>query len=55
MLLKGGIYYQGLFIRLDGSPKSGDSFNIDGNVDGIGDNANIIQIAAVREKESFWW
>ena len=23
---KGGIYYQGLFIRLDGLPKSGDSF-----------------------------
>ena len=49
----GGIYYQGLFIRLDGLPKSGDSFKVDGNVDGIGDNANIIQIAELEKKKVF--
>ena len=50
---KGGIHYQGLFIRLDGLPKSGDSFKIDGNNDGIGDNANIIQIAELEKKKVF--
>ena len=50
---QGGIYYQGLFIQLDGLPKSGDSFKIDGNNDGIGDNANIIQIAELEKKKVF--
>ena len=38
---------------MDGLPKKGDSFNIDGNIDGIGDNANIIQIAELEKKKVF--
>ena len=30
-----------------------DSFKIDGNIDGIGDNANIIQIAELEKKKVF--
>ena len=49
----GGIFYQGLFIELDGLPKKGDSFSVDGNVDGIGDNSNIVEIAELEKKKVF--
>ena len=49
----GGIFYQGLFIKLDGLPKKGDSFGVDGNVDGIGDNSNIVEIAELEKKKVF--
>ena len=43
----------GLFIKLGGLPQKGDSFEIDGNVDGIGDNANIIEITQLEKKKVF--
>ena len=52
-LSEGGIQYQGLFIKLDGLPQKGDLFTVDGNIDGIGDNSNIIEIAELEKKKVF--
>ncbi|MDA9690093.1 hypothetical protein N9V13_06750, partial [Betaproteobacteria bacterium] len=48
-----GIFYQGLFIEFDGLPRQGDEFTIDGNLDGIGDNANMIAISELEKKKVF--
>ena len=46
-------FYQGLFIEFDGLPRQGDKFTIDGNLDGIGDNANMIAISELEKKKVF--
>lgn len=45
-----GIRYQGLTLKLDGPPKAGDRFTIDGNQDGKGNNQNINEIVALEKK-----
>jgi hypothetical protein len=43
-----GIHYRGLQINLSRVPSEGDVFTIDGNQDGVGDNANILRLAALE-------
>jgi flagellar hook-associated protein FlgK len=43
-----GIHYRGLQVNLSRVPSEGDVFTIDGNQDGIGDNANILRLAALE-------
>ena len=45
-----GIIYQNLKIELSGPPAKGDKFLVDGNVDGIGNNQNIIAITDLEKK-----
>ena len=47
------ITYQDLSITLDGPPKAGDIFLVDGNLDGIGNNANILNISELENKKVF--
>ena len=44
------ISYQGLQLSLTSSPKSGDTFTLDGNSDGTGNNDNMLAIAALERK-----
>jgi flagellar hook-associated protein FlgK len=46
-----GIDYQGLHISLDNDPTKGDKFVIDGNQDGVGNNQNMLDIAAIERKK----
>ena len=43
------IAFRGLQIELTARPRAGDRFRIDGNVDGIGNNANIRRLAELQE------
>jgi len=43
-----GIHYRGIQISLSRRPAEGDTFLIDGNRDGIGDNSNILRLAALE-------
>ena len=45
-----GISYQNLEISLSGPPATGDRYLVDGNIDGIGNNQNIIAIAGLEKK-----
>lgn len=45
-----GIQYQGVTLKLDRAPKAGDSFTIDGNQDGTGNNQNINDLIALEKK-----
>ena len=44
------ILHNGLVVAIDGNPVAGDSFAVDSNSDGIGDNANMLRIAALQDK-----
>jgi flagellar hook-associated protein 1 FlgK len=44
------IDYQGVQIRFAGLPMAGDTFRVDGNGNGIGDNTNMKAIAALEFK-----
>ena len=44
------ISYQGLQLSFTSSPKSGDTFKLDGNSDGTGNNDNMLAIAALERK-----
>jgi flagellar hook-associated protein FlgK len=44
------IDFRGLQITLSSQPQPGDSFTIDGNKDGVGDNANMLQMVALQNK-----
>jgi hypothetical protein len=48
--LKAGISYQGLNLSFTSPPKAGDGFRMDGNVDGTGNNDNMIALAALERK-----
>jgi flagellar hook-associated protein FlgK len=43
-----GIRYRGVQINLSRRPADGDSFLINGNHDGIGDNSNILRLASLE-------
>jgi len=43
-----GIHFQGMHLSLSRPPAEGDVYLIDGNHDGIGDNANILRLAALE-------
>ena len=45
-----GITYQGLKLTLSNAPAKGDKFFIDGNQDGIGNNQNMLELAAIEKK-----
>jgi flagellar hook-associated protein FlgK len=45
-----GINYQGLELSFTAVPKAGDSFTLDGNVDGIGSNDNMLAMNALETK-----
>ena len=45
-----GIEYQGLKLTLSNAPANGDKFVIDGNQDGIGNNQNMLDLAAIEKK-----
>ncbi|MAW34114.1 MAG: flagellar hook-associated protein FlgK [Proteobacteria bacterium] len=45
-----GINYQGVKVNLSANPSAGDTFLIDGDDDGIGNNQNILNIAALEQK-----
>jgi hypothetical protein len=45
-----GINYQNLKITLAGPPAKGDRYTVDGNIDGIGNNQNIIAISGLEKK-----
>jgi flagellar hook-associated protein 1 FlgK len=44
------ISYNGWNLSISGSPATGDSFNIGPNTNGVGDNGNALQIAALQTK-----
>ena len=45
-----GIVYQGVLLKLDNPPTTGDKFLIDGNQDGTGDNLNMIALVDLERK-----
>jgi flagellar hook-associated protein FlgK len=45
-----GIVYQGIKLTLDRPPAAGDTFIIDGNQDGSGDNQNLQDLLALQTK-----
>ena len=45
-----GINYQGVKVNLSANPSAGNTFLIDGDDDGIGNNQNILNIAALEQK-----
>ena len=51
--LLAGVSYQGLHMALNSPPKAGDKFLIDGNVDGTGNNENMLELAAIESKRVF--
>ena len=48
--LNPAISYQGLQLALTSAPKSGDMFTLDGNVDGTGNNENMLALLALERK-----
>jgi flagellar hook-associated protein FlgK len=48
--VKAGITYQGIHLALSSPPKAHDSFKLDGNVDGTGNNENMLALAALESK-----
>ncbi len=48
--LNPAITYQGLQLSLTSAPKQGDVFTLDGNVDGTGNNDNMLAMAALENK-----
>ncbi len=48
--LKAGVSYQGMHLTFTSPPKAGDSFKMDGNVDGTGNNDNMLVLAALERK-----
>ena len=49
--LAGTIEYQGLVVSLTSAPSAGDRYRIDGNLDGIGDNSNLLPLAALEDRK----
>ena len=49
-VLDPGISYQGLNLSFTAPPKSGDTFGLDGNKDGIGNNDNMLAMVALENK-----
>jgi flagellar hook-associated protein FlgK len=45
---RGTIDYRGLTIALREAPSAGDRYRVDGNQDGNGDNANLVELAALE-------
>ena len=45
------ILHNGMLIDVDGNPLAGDSFVVDSNQDGIGDNGNILRIVSLQDQE----
>ena len=43
-----GIRYRGIQINLSRRPEKGDTFRVDGNQDGVGDNSNILRLAGLE-------
>jgi len=48
--LNPGIRYQGLSLSFTAAPKATDTFTLDGNTDGIGNNDNMLAIGAIESK-----
>jgi len=48
--LSPGIRYQGLSLSFTAAPKATDTFTLDGNTDGIGNNDNMLAISALETK-----
>jgi flagellar hook-associated protein FlgK len=48
---KTGITYQGLQLKLNNPPASGDKFVIDGNQDGLGNNQTMLDMVALQKKK----
>lgn len=48
--LKAGVSYQGLHLSFTSPPKVGDGFRMDGNIDGTGNNDNMLALAALESK-----
>jgi flagellar hook-associated protein FlgK len=46
--LSAGIDYRGLKLNFTTAPKAGDSFSLDGNTDGTGNNENMLLLAALE-------
>jgi len=44
------IEYDGLSMKLTHAPAVGDSYNIDGNFDGLGNNVNMLDMVALNKK-----
>jgi flagellar hook-associated protein FlgK len=48
--LNPGVEFQGLQLAFSAAPSAGDEFVLDGNRDGIGNNDNMLQLAALQKK-----
>jgi hypothetical protein len=48
-----GIHYRGVQLSLSRPPAKGDFYAFDGNQDGVGDNAGIIQLANLEKSRQF--
>jgi flagellar hook-associated protein FlgK len=45
------VQYQGLSVTLTSSPQTGDTFSIDGNQNGLGDNQNMMAMVELAQKK----
>ncbi len=45
------VHYQGLTVTLTSNPKTGDSFSIDGNQNGLGDNQNMMAMVDLAKQK----
>ncbi|WP_292934999.1 flagellar hook-associated protein FlgK [Noviherbaspirillum sp.] len=46
------ITYNGWTIQISGSPAAGDSFSVESNTNGVGDNRNALQLASLQTKNT---
>ncbi len=47
------LQYQSMKLQIDGEPKTGDKFIVDGNQGGVGSNENAIRLTSLEEKKIF--
>jgi len=45
------ILHNGMVVAIEGNPVAGDSFAVDSNKDGTGDNGNMLRIVALQDKQ----
>ncbi len=47
------LQYQSIRIQMEGEPKKGDTFSVDGNQSGLGSNENALRLTALESKKVF--
>ena len=47
------LQYQSIKVQIEGAPKKGDTFSVDGNQNGVGSNENAIRLTSLEAKKIF--